>query len=534
MSTDAERETGLAGEHDYAILDLREAGDQKLFLIKNPWCEGTSWTGSTPRIDGSDGTEIGSLRDEETVHSSRDLLNAHDQLSPGTFWMDLNSVLQHFESIYLNWNPGLFQKRQDVHFPWDLRLNGSMAARGKFRSFANHPQYRVTVANGGTLWVLLCRHFQDATTDPDAVSDASSISSGFVSVYAFDNDGARVFLSDSAFIRGPFVDSPQTLLKLDDVVPGKAYTIVPVEQDLTHDSHTFTMSVFANSALTIDNAPSQYPHQTMLCASWTRDTAGGNANSPDYSQNPQFSIRVDQRASLTLLLETIVDPLPVHVKLVLGRGQRVESVRSRDIIIDSKDYRRGCALATAHDLEPGSYTIICSTFEVGQLGDFTLRVDSTAPTQLRLLPREGAGKVRVPLCDAAFHGDQLKVAARLAPRRLSRMKILVKHTNKGRAINRAQMQRRERSMIRVTVEVGRGPERRILMASGGGEYSDSLAGVRTDDLDLSPQTSKDTDVWLVVERMFTPREVPEEILAVEMFTDAPDALQVGVWRKWDD
>ena len=47
MSTKAEREHGLVGLHDYAVLDLKEEDDQKLLLVKNPWCEGTSWRGRT-------------------------------------------------------------------------------------------------------------------------------------------------------------------------------------------------------------------------------------------------------------------------------------------------------------------------------------------------------------------------------------------------------------------------------------------------------------------------------------------------------
>lgn len=537
MSARAEKDTGLAGEHDYAVLDLREVDGQNLLLVKNPWCEGTSWTGSTPKLESSNGQERTTYEDEDTLPSSRDLLNSNDQLTPGTFWMDLNSVLQHFESIYLNWNPGLFGKRQDIHFPWDLTPENPRAISGKYRSFANHPQFRVTVAKGGSLWILLCRHFRDpppATSTAQAFHDTTV--SGFISIYAYDNEGARVFISDNALLRGPFVDSPQTLLKLDNVEPGKAYTIVPVEQDLPQISHTFTISAFAHSALSIDNALNKFQHRTTTSGSWTQETAGGHAHSANYSQNPQFSIKLDRKASLTLLLETPGDPLHVHVKLLLGRGQRVESVRSRDIIIDSKDYRLGCAIATIHDLDAGTYTIICSTYEAGKTGDFTLRVDSTVPTVVKPLPREGAGRVRVKLPDAAFHGQQLRLAAPLVPRRLSKMRILAKHTNQSTVATKAQMQRRERSMVRVTVEVGRGPERRILIASAGGEYSDSIAGVRTDEIDLSPQMfmGQDGQVWLVIERMFTPRELPEEILQVEMFTETPDALQVGVWRKWDD
>lgn len=542
ISSRAERETGLVGEHDYAVLDLREVDGQKLLLVKNPWCEGTSWTGSMSRTNanGETHTDLAheASNDDEVSQSSRDLLNSDDQLTPGTFWMDLNSVIQHFESIYLNWNPGLFNKRQDLHFRWDLTAQvDSPTMRGKYRSFAGNPQFRVTVKDGGTLWVLLCHHFRDA---PSEISDRSQVRShqqdivGFISLYAYDNEGSRVFLSDNPLMRGPFVDSPQTLLKLEDLEPSKPYTIVVAEEDLEPAAHTFTVSAFANSTVTIEEAPSKYPHQQVVSASWTQETAGGNAHSPIYSQNPQFNVEVKARSTISLLLETPVEHLNVHVKLVLGRGNRVESVRSRDILFDSKDYRRGCALATFRDIDAGTYTIICSTFEAGQTGPFTLRVDSTAPTILRLLPREGAGRLRESLAPASLHGQQYKVAAPLRPRRLSRIRVLVKHTNQSSGGSKASQMRRERSMIRVTIEAGRGPERRILIASANGEYSDSIAGVRTDEIDLGPEHAKEDVLWLVVERMSTPRELPEEVFQVEMFVETPGACGVGVWRKWDD
>ena len=67
ISNRTERAIGLAGEHDYAVLDMREVDGQKLMLVKNPWCEGMSWKGSIPRspVD-NEGEE-----DEEVLPSSR-------------------------------------------------------------------------------------------------------------------------------------------------------------------------------------------------------------------------------------------------------------------------------------------------------------------------------------------------------------------------------------------------------------------------------------------------------------------------------
>ena len=65
----------------------------------------------------------------------------------------------------------------------------------------------------------------------------------------------------------------------------------------------------------------------------------------------------------------------MHVKLVWGSGRRIATVTTRDIIAESGEYRRGCALAEVGGIQcPGVYTVVASTFERGQVGDFVLRV----------------------------------------------------------------------------------------------------------------------------------------------------------------
>jgi len=107
-----EKELGLVGEHDYAILDMKEVGSQHLMLVKNPWCDGLVWKGSNPAS--------GELPDRVWTQDLREALPNQPVKAPGTFWMSCEDVAQHFESLYLNWNPGLFRNRQDHHFSWTI------------------------------------------------------------------------------------------------------------------------------------------------------------------------------------------------------------------------------------------------------------------------------------------------------------------------------------------------------------------------------------------------------------------------------
>lgn len=534
ISARAEKEIGLAGQHDYAVLDVREFSGQRLFLIKNPWCEGTSWRGrfkessyvsdEDPSTTEGDGFGIG-----EPVQSTRDLLNADDQLSPGTFWMDLDNVIQNFESIYLNWNPAIFSHRQDLHFAWNL-ADPTTACR-RYASLKAHPQFSVTTQKRATVWVLLCRHFRGMERSEQDDPNRQDIDiRGFISLHAFHSGGNRLLLAEKVVEKSNFVDSPQNLLKLEHCEGGKPITIVPGEQELPAVNLTFTLSAWSDAPLTLQEASERYPCNTSISGAWQKDTAGGNAHSPTYSTNPQFSLEVTRKTSISLLLEADNDALNVHLKLIHGYGQRVRAIRARDIVVDSKDYRRRCCIAEVGSVEPGKYTIICSTFEPNQLSMFNIFAETHHPVRLALLPREGAGRLRTELPTAAFVQESNRVALPLVPRRLLKLYGVARP-----ATSQAPGSSARTSLIRLSIEVGRGPHRRTLTSSGGSEYSDSSAGgIQTDDLDIDPSMRRLGDIWLVLERMYAHSQVPEERFGVELFVDQPGAVEWGDWRAVDD
>lgn len=535
MSCKTERELGLAGEHDYAVLDLREVDGQRLLLIKNPWCEGRSWSG---KLKGSGNGDSENLDDtDEPVQNSRDLLNADDQLSPGTFWMDIDNVIQNFESIYLNWNPGLFAFREDVHFAWDLTPPqlGGCKQRGRYASLNQHPQYTGTADKGGAVWVLLWRHFQNAVpadaTAEEIEADRYGIElSGHMTLIAFSSRGRRVLLPDKAAMKGWYVDSPQTLLKLD-CAPGEPVTLVPAEQELPAVRHTFTISAFSNSPVSLSPAKTRFENSTTCPGSWTKDTAGGNAHSPTYSTNPQFSVSIPQRTSISILLESLDDELNVHVKLVHSEGKRIYAIRNRDIVCDSKDYRRGCCVAEFTDLHPGQYTIICSTFEPQQLGDFNLLIESNCKTQVMQLTREGAGRIRMELDPLTFRQGETRIAAPLMPHRLVKLYAVARYLSQSKPSTTSQpFSLSNRSLIKMSIEQGRGPDQRTLSESNGGEHSDSAGGIRTEDIDLKPDMRRFGEMWLILDRMSVSSEQMEEKLGVEIFADQPGAVEFGEWR----
>jgi calpain-7 len=511
-----ENELGLAGEHDYAVLDMKETGSQRLLLIKNPWCDGMVWKGSRSHpSEPSWPSELREALPETTETATR-------PEAQGTFWLSLNDTIQHFESLYLNWNPGLFTHRQDHHFTWTMP---PISVPG---SFTHNPQYSVTSTVPTTVWVLLSRHFQTAeqglakaaaagtAAGTNAASGGSGANAlGYISLYVFAADGARVHLSDNALHRGAYVDSPQTLAVL--TLPAHtAHTVVCASQGLPLPKYAFTLSFFARSPLAVAAAPDALPHRLSVAGAWTARTAGGNAGAASYACNPQFALTVPATTDLALFLETEREEVAVHVQLVWGGGARVAAVAGRDVVGGSGDYRRGCALATLRGVAGGVYAVVCSTFEPGQLGRFTLRIGSGVECTARPVLAEGAGKLvqRLPL--ARFRVGCVRMLAPLSVVRLVRLMVV------ARGVGR-------RAMLRVSLEQGLGPGRVVLGQSNAGEFSDALVGSRVGEVDVGPEMGARGGAWVVVERLGG--EVEGEV-EVEVLSDG--VVVVGVWGSGEE
>ena len=499
LTTREEEGTGLVAEHDYAIIDMKETkSNVRSFLVKNSWSEENAWKhhrdSSCSSAQGRDVFDITIL--------SKDL-------TPGTFWMSMDNIFQNFESIYLNWNPGLFSYRQDFHFQWDLTKQ-----RSTLGSLEANPQYVVHSDHEGTAWILLSRHFQDTLLNSTEGSVA-----GFISLYAFNRDGHRVFLSDGALAQSPYVDAPNTLLKLQ-LSARSSYTVVVSEQDLLLSNHTFSLSIFSLKPLMFKEAVNKNTCLLTYQGSWASSSCGGNANSPAYYTNPQLSLTLSAQSNLSILLAAEED-FSVHIKLVWAGGKRVNSITNRDIICDSGDYRRGSAVTEISDLQAGIYTLICSTFEQGQCGKFSLRVYSSANCLLRPIPSDEAGRLVTKVPQAVFNLGLERLLAPIQVNRITRLRAVVKGS--------ATPATTHSSPLRIALEYGQGPYKETLAVSGNAEFKENLMEVRIEDVDIASAMCQNKGVWLVLERLGGPCLQAVEAIEIVILSDSP--VGIGPWGK---
>lgn len=518
LSKIEQRQLGLAAEHDYAILDMRETGGVRELLIKNPWSDGDVWKGSSRQSGDSN-----SPGEQDLVASFEQLstTDENERLTPGTFWMDLGNVFQHFENLYLNWNPGLFTHRQDYHFSWDLSAHQSISG-----SFESNPQFSVKCSQATPLWLLLNRHFRTGDYQTH-----DKMLHGFISLYLFKRDGQRVLLSDGAMIRGPYVDSPNTLIKFE-AHANTAYTVVAAAQDLPTTKSNFTLSAFSRCQLELSRADEKYRSVVSENGAWSRSTAGGNSESPTYLSNPQFSLKLNCKAEVGILLASIQSErkpkLAVHIKIFFTDGSRVTTLRTRDIVAQSGDYRRGSAVLET-TLKQGTYTLVCSTFSAGETGKFTLSVHSSSetPSLLRPLAAEGSGRLTTTSPPAIFSTGTNRLLAPLSASRLTRASFSVQPLTSRHAT----------SPLKITLEQGQGPYKTCLASSssslGDREYQDPVAGVRIDDCDVRPEMHGPGTggLWLVLQRMgggsaTAAMQVEEGFQVVIM---AEERVGIGAW-----
>lgn len=522
LTSNEEEGLGLAGEHDYAVIDMKELGGQQLLLVKNPWSKGTVWKGHIyPHGDAVVESTKGFYdlcMNETSATSKMDT----EPLAPGTFWMGLNDIFQSFESMYLNWNPGLFSHKEDIHFRWNLADSSSPEG-----SFVSNPQYEVRSSVGGTVWVLLSRHFTSridkVDKDLSLSVNGNTVENGFISLYAFDSNGQRVFSSDESVVHGPYVDSPNTLLKLE-LPARRAYTIVVSGQDLPQSVNTFTLSVFSLDSLSLGEARDKYTHTVLQHGIWTILTAGGNASSSSYHTNPQYSLYLAVTSDVAILLENFGDCYPIHVKLVWANGKQIRSIKTRDVVGDSGEYRKGYAVAEIQDVQAGMYTIVCSTFEPGQLGRFTLRVSSMSACAIDPIPATTAGRFITKAQSALFAAGSDYLSAPLLSHRLNTISISARPRSED-----SRSKKITNALWKLGIYHGRLSSKKTVAVSTGDESSEGNGEIWIHDVGIEPSMCEDKGLWLVLERGETSVCQIGEYVDIEILSDCP--IEIGDWTR---
>ncbi|TWU74752.1 cysteine protease [Metarhizium rileyi] len=473
VSAEEEEVMGLIGEHDYAVENLDTSDLGRRLLIKNPWCNAPSMT-----ILGWSGSTSSNLnRPLNTGLSTAG--NANDFNSASRLWVAFEDVAQHFEFMYLNWSPALFPCRQDHHFHWELPPKLYIA------SLTRNPQFSVISPSAGIIWVLLSRHFVDAELDiarekRDSMT-AATRQLGFMSISVFENGGNKLQTCGGEVYRGPPLD--------------------------------------------VREASEGMSHFTEQIGSWTRRTAGGNSSCGTFFQNPQYSLSLKSSSPVSILLCADANDVHVHVDIIWGQGRRATALRVKDLVASSGEYRRGCAVANITMLDPGVYIVVCSTFEAGQLGHFSMRVASIVPTTVTPVPADGAGRLLTKIPHIYLPGDE-RFRMPVSVSWLTKASVLLHSSVLSQPGGKMQPPSSSQ-VVRVSVVHGWGPEQVTIAVSGENEFQDPTNTIYTPQFDIEPDRIQRGGLWILIESMGS----HSAALAIdgEILSDSP--VQIGDWES---
>ncbi|KAG0314384.1 calpain 7 [Dissophora globulifera] len=417
---------GLVPTHAYAVLDLKEVHGLRLMQVKNPWSH-MRWKGPFSHLDADHWTE--ELKKELNFDQFAALKN-----DDGIFWIDYDSVCSTFNTIHINWNLETLKHRAVIHAPWPCNYSPRKDMKDNY-NLGYNPQFTLTTHVRGQrsceMWLLLSKHTTRTEENRDFItllvfdvkkqpqnqaaaaaaaaaaftpptpgsattpSTTTLVTSSNSSSSMTRRGGTRVFYEGNSMIKGLYVNSLHILVRFQ-VPPGQnEYSIVPSQRDKTRDSY-FTLRAYAACEFELREMPTKYAVEKKIAGRWTEETAGGSSYNAGFLNNPQYKLVVpvlpapQTTTSVLFMLESEED-FATHVQLVNSQGKRVSCVWTKDIVVQSGEYRHGFCYCEANDLRPGQYTVVVSTFHPGQIGKFKLTMQSHLELSLTPIPVEGAG-----------------------------------------------------------------------------------------------------------------------------------------------
>ena len=398
---DAER-VGLFTSHAYAVLGVVQTSNgTRLLQLKNPWAS-SGWKGKFSPIDKD------SWSDQFCREVGYDAASAA-HYDDGVFWMSWEHVLLFFGNMHLSWStaPELFRYRTRQHGYWDAKTGPRIDSY----NVGENPQYTITLSekaiqNKATLWLLLSRHVTKQEQEGADVTDFLTLH-----IHRINNAKQRVFYPDQQqVLQGAYTNNQHVLVRYDITGHTDKYLSVVLSQFKKVNSLGYTLSCFCTETFALGHPEQPLCQCCQLKGSWklrggcsdqTRyslaiGSAGGPPGKGSFGSNPQWSVQVTEPGSRIQLKCMTAKEFSVNVILARSKPSSSGNIssdheqRSRrihhiyeDPIIDTGDYRHGFAVSPQVFVKPGWYSVIASTFVVGDQASFHLHLLSSANVHVK-------------------------------------------------------------------------------------------------------------------------------------------------------
>ncbi|ODO06320.1 calpain-like protease palB/RIM13 [Cryptococcus wingfieldii CBS 7118] len=339
---------GLVKHHAYGVVRLREEGDQRLLDIIDP--------GAT------------------------------------SFSLSWDMVCVDFESLHINWKPGLLPSIATRHWSWAKPQTSSF----ELDIDTTNPQYRLQAQCSSSsglpeVWVLLSQHIVNKDRPLDDIA-----------LHVFEEFGAGqkrragAVHSERLEQTNPYVNGNHVLVRYQLRRPSSSLIVVPSRDRGVYQTG-FTLKAFAPEGVSLEltRLSRTMPFSETITGSLDSRNAGGQPGWPTHMINPQYRVVVQptrrrEKASGRITVRGDKD-LTLNARLVWGKGELVFELSQDMVLADTGAYAHGVAYCDVPELPPGSHTLIISAFEPGQTGNFSFTFEATAAVALSTIPAEGAG-----------------------------------------------------------------------------------------------------------------------------------------------
>ncbi|KDN47144.1 cysteine proteinase [Tilletiaria anomala UBC 951] len=463
----SKRTKNIVPSHAYCIIDMYETPDKRRFVtLLNPW-------------------------HEDKIKE----VQPGDERAFSLTWEDFCARL---DSLFLNWNPGQWAHRAQLHLTWESSQVGVLPRSNQEPAQGQEPPRPGSAATFPLL--LTIEKTESALSQEEGDDDLCVLLVRHIISREDEQAGSKhvtLRLSERHDVtgthparsrEGAWVDSTHYLLKRK--LARQKETLHLHAACLGSVGNPFSLYFYSHHKMQISSGFWDLPFQQSLEDAWSGKSAGGSSLHASFMHNPQYAVQVhpdnlNPASCLLVTLRSARQDLLLSAQLVWGSGMRVTSLSQGDLVASSGAYDNRIVYCESTAVKPGKYTLVLSTYEPGQEAEYTLQVACSSRVDITSIPQEGSGMF------ARSSRSAWKVLAGTAAgspshgRYECNPRFLLQLSSAGSFLARLQVGSGARPRPPINVSVFRHHAPTISIALGAqvatsGPYDDALCGVMID------------------------------------------------------